>query len=45
MYCGNTVANGFGGVLAAGVLSGLEGVGGLAGWRYILPQSIFKIQS
>jgi hypothetical protein len=45
MYCGNIVANGFGGVLAAGVLSGLEGAGGLAGWRYILSQYIFKIQS
>jgi hypothetical protein len=33
MYCGNTVANGFGGVLAAGVLSGIHGVGGLEGWR------------
>jgi MFS family permease len=33
MYCGNTVANGFGGVLAAGVLSGLDGANGIAGWR------------
>ncbi len=35
MYCGNTVANGFGGVLAAGVLSGLDGSGGIAGWRWL----------
>ncbi len=33
VYCGNTVANGFGGMLAAGVLSGLSGAQGLAGWR------------
>jgi MFS family permease len=33
MYCGNTVANGFGGILAAGVLSGLDGAHGVAGWR------------
>lgn len=33
MYCGNTVANGFGGVLAAGVLSGLDNAAGFAGWR------------
>jgi hypothetical protein len=36
MYCGNTIANGFGGVLAAGVLSGLEGAHGIQGWRYDL---------
>lgn len=36
MYCGNTIANGFGGMLAAGILSGLDGAGGLAGWRYVI---------
>ncbi|TKA82447.1 hypothetical protein B0A49_00046 [Cryomyces minteri] len=30
-----TIANGFGGVLAAGVLSGLDGAKGLAGWRWL----------
>ncbi|PCH03001.1 Major facilitator superfamily domain, general substrate transporter [Penicillium occitanis (nom. inval.)] len=35
MYCGNSIANGFGGILAAGVLSGLEGAHGLAGWRWL----------
>ncbi|KNG82996.1 allantoate permease [Aspergillus nomiae NRRL 13137] len=35
VYCGNTVANGFGGMLAAGILSGLDGKGGLAGWRWL----------
>lgn len=35
LYCGNTIANGFGGILAAGILSGLEGAGGLEGWRYV----------
>lgn len=33
MYCGNTIANGFGGMLAAGILGGLDGAAGLAGWR------------
>ncbi|OKP13655.1 hypothetical protein PENSUB_846 [Penicillium subrubescens] len=35
MYCGNTIANGFGGMLAAGILSGLDGASGLAGWRWL----------
>ncbi|KAL1873601.1 hypothetical protein VTK73DRAFT_843 [Phialemonium thermophilum] len=35
MYCGNTVANGFGGLLAAGVLNGLDGARGLEGWRWL----------
>ncbi|KAJ5547116.1 hypothetical protein N7494_004701 [Penicillium frequentans] len=35
MYCGNTIANGFGGMLAAGILSGLDGAAGLAGWRWL----------
>jgi hypothetical protein len=35
MYCGNTIANGFGGVLAAGVLSGLDGAHGVEGWRWL----------
>ncbi|KAF7589034.1 hypothetical protein BBP40_004822 [Aspergillus hancockii] len=33
--CRSTVANGFGGMLAAGILSGLEGKGGFAGWRWL----------
>ncbi|KAJ5279860.1 hypothetical protein N7478_005232 [Penicillium angulare] len=41
LYCGNTIANGFGGLLAAGILNGLNGAGGLAGWRFaiLLPLS------
>ncbi|CAG8919493.1 unnamed protein product [Penicillium salamii] len=35
VYCGNTVANGFGGLLAAGIMSGLNGKGGLEGWRWL----------
>ncbi|KAJ5107507.1 MFS general substrate transporter [Penicillium angulare] len=35
LYCGNTIANGFGGLLAAGILNGLNGAGGLAGWRWL----------
>lgn len=33
LYCGNTIANGFGGLIAAGILSGMQGAGGLDGWR------------
>ncbi|RDW62392.1 putative major facilitator superfamily permease-5 [Coleophoma cylindrospora] len=35
MYCGNTVANGFGGALAAGILSGLGGAHGVESWRWL----------
>ncbi|KAL3473413.1 pantothenate transporter [Aspergillus californicus] len=35
LYCGNTIANGFGGILAAGILSGLDGASGLEGWRWM----------
>ncbi|KAI9036210.1 MFS general substrate transporter [Aspergillus affinis] len=35
VYCGNTIANGFGGMLAAGIMSGLDGKGNLAGWRWL----------
>ncbi|KAK4496249.1 hypothetical protein PRZ48_012229 [Zasmidium cellare] len=35
MYCGNTVANAFGGLLAAGVLDGMDSAGGLEGWRWL----------
>jgi len=34
MYCGNTIANGFGGLLAAGV-SKIKDAGGLVGWRWL----------
>jgi hypothetical protein len=33
LYCGNTIANGFGGLIAAGILDGLQGAAGLQGWR------------
>ncbi|PWY88883.1 MFS general substrate transporter [Aspergillus sclerotioniger CBS 115572] len=35
VYCGNTLANGFGSMFAAGVMSGLNGRGGLEGWRWL----------
>ncbi|KAH8426386.1 uncharacterized protein LDX57_004124 [Aspergillus melleus] len=35
VYCGNTIANGFGGMLAAGIMSGLDGKGNLEGWRWL----------
>jgi MFS family permease len=45
MYCGNTAANGFGGMLAAGVLSGLEGARGIEGWRYVLATNSLPIHT
>ena len=35
MYAGNTLSNCFGGLIAAGVLSGLEGAHGIRGWRWL----------
>ncbi|KAF1846059.1 putative pantothenate transporter [Cucurbitaria berberidis CBS 394.84] len=35
VYCGNTIANGFGGMLAAGILGGLHKANGLEGWRWL----------
>ncbi|KAH8591992.1 major facilitator superfamily domain-containing protein [Bisporella sp. PMI_857] len=34
-YAGSSIANMFGGLLAAGVLGGLEGAHGIAGWRWL----------
>ena len=34
-YAGSSVANMFGGLLAAGVLGNLEGAHGIAGWRWL----------
>ncbi|GJJ06209.1 hypothetical protein Clacol_000398 [Clathrus columnatus] len=33
LYCGNLMSNAFGGLLAAGILSGMDGKLGQAGWR------------
>ncbi|KAI5480783.1 Allantoate permease [Pseudohyphozyma bogoriensis] len=35
MYSGNSLANGFGGILAAGIIAGMEGKAGIAGWRWL----------
>ncbi|KAG7531750.1 hypothetical protein FFLO_04119 [Filobasidium floriforme] len=35
MYSGNSLSNSFGGLIAAGLVSGLEGKGGLEGWRWL----------
>ncbi|CCG84471.1 protein of unknown function [Taphrina deformans PYCC 5710] len=35
MYSGNTLANAFGGLLAAGILKNLEGAHGIRGWRWL----------
>lgn len=34
MYTGNMLASSFAGLIAAGVFAGLDGVRGLAGWRW-----------
>lgn len=44
MYCGNTIANGFGGLLAAGVLGGMDGLLGRAGWRLVTLRCFIRIQ-
>ncbi|KAJ9094094.1 hypothetical protein QFC21_006195 [Naganishia friedmannii] len=35
MYSGNSLSNCFGGLIAAGVISGMEGKGGLRGWEWL----------
>lgn len=35
MYCGNSLSNAFGGLFAAGIMNGLNGAHGIAGWRWI----------
>ncbi|KAJ9111496.1 hypothetical protein QFC22_006523 [Naganishia vaughanmartiniae] len=35
MYSGNSLSNCFGGLIAAGVISGMEGKGGLRGWQWL----------
>ncbi|KAF8515446.1 major facilitator superfamily domain-containing protein [Gautieria morchelliformis] len=34
-YCGNLMSNAFGGLLAAGILNGMDGVLGQAAWRWL----------
>jgi sugar phosphate permease len=35
LYAGNTLSNCFGGMIAAGVIGGMNGVGGLSSWRWL----------
>lgn len=37
LNAGNMLAQGLGGLLAAGILSGLEGARGIRGWRWVCP--------
>lgn len=39
-YSGNALANMFGGLLAAGILSGLDNAHGIAGWRWLFIVSL-----
>lgn len=36
VYAGNSISNGFGGLLAAAIMSGMEGKAGLRGWRWLV---------
>lgn len=35
MYSGNSLSNGFGSLIAAAVIKGMEGTAGLRGWRWL----------
>ncbi|KAL5487783.1 hypothetical protein ACEPAI_5891 [Sanghuangporus weigelae] len=35
LYCGSLISNGFGALIASGILDGMEGVGGKAAWRWL----------
>ena len=35
LYCGNIISNGFGALIASGILSGMEGKLGHAAWRWL----------
>ncbi|KZO91347.1 MFS general substrate transporter [Calocera viscosa TUFC12733] len=35
LYCGNLISNAFGGLMAAGILGGMQGVLGHAAWRWL----------
>ena len=35
LFCGNLISNAFGGLLAAGILDGMEGTLGQAAWRWL----------
>lgn len=35
LYCAQILATGFSGLIAAGVFAGLDGVNGIAGWRWL----------
>lgn len=35
LYAGNTLSNCFGGLIAAGVIGGMDGAGGIASWRWL----------
>jgi hypothetical protein len=37
LYTGNILATAFAGLIGAGVFHGMDGLAGLAGWRYVSP--------
>jgi MFS family permease len=42
-YSGNALANMFGGLLGAGILGGLDGAHGIAGWRWLFSEFINRL--
>ena len=34
LYCAQILATGFSGLIAAGIFAGMDGLAGLAGWRW-----------
>ena len=36
LYCGSLLSNGFGALIASGILDGMDGVLGHTAWRYVL---------
>ncbi|EJD01173.1 sugar transporter [Fomitiporia mediterranea MF3/22] len=35
LYCGSLISNGFGALIASGILDGMDGAGGRAAWRWL----------
>ena len=45
LYCAQILATGFSGLIAAGVFAGLDGVNGIAGWRWLFIMYVVRLQT
>lgn len=45
LYCAQILATGFSGLIAAGVFAGLDGVNGIAGWRWLFIMYVVCFQT